>query len=134
MWDYILQDTRTTNCLGLFSSYSLDFCGQHNNVTSSTWHRLVLCSWWQSIKHNASTVLTSIVFIEYSCIKWELDLSTISQVKITLDILLSKNKKGGDARVLMKKTPRKQDERVCDLIFFKTQNCSWKMFLSRSLV
>lgn len=42
-------------------------------------------------------------------------------------LAISKNKKGGDARVLMKNL-QENKMRVCDLIFFKTQNCSWKIF------
>ena len=100
---------------GLFSSYSLEFCGQHNNVTSSTWHHLVLCSWWQSIKHNAFTVLTSIVFIGYSCIKWELDLSTTSQIQTIMDILLLKIKTSGK---MLEYGPRMQS--------WENSGCLWE--------
>lgn len=54
---YVLPDTRTTNHVGLFSSYSLDFSDQHNNVTNSTGHSLGLSFWWYSIIYNAFTVL-----------------------------------------------------------------------------
>lgn len=38
IWAYILQEIRTTTHMDLFSSYSLDFSDQHNNITNSNEH------------------------------------------------------------------------------------------------
>lgn len=38
IWAYILQEIGTTTHMGLFSSYSLNFSDQYNNITNSNEH------------------------------------------------------------------------------------------------
>lgn len=74
----------------LFLSYFLDFSDQYNDGNNSAGHSLGPCSWWQNITNNAFTVQILFVIcflIRYSCIKWQLHLTTAYQIKTTLGIL-----------------------------------------------